>query len=167
MDIYILRHGKAEERSQNITSDSKRRLTEVGKKELEYIGKAIKNLDIEFDLVVSSPLVRAKQTADIILKHVKIKKKSILVWDELKPEISVETTLKKLSRINSSSSILLIGHEPHLSNLISNIISNSDNVDISLKKGGFAHIKGLPEKSGVYGSLRSVMTPKQLKKLCK
>ena len=167
MELYILRHGKAEERSPNITSDSKRRLTEIGKKELDCIGKAIKNLDAEFDYVVSSPLVRARQTADIILKNVKTKKKSLAIWDELKPEVDVEKTIKKLSSINPSFSILLVGHEPHLSSLVSKIISNSYDADISLKKGGFVHIKGIPEKSGFYGSLRSILTPKQLKKLCK
>lgn len=167
MDIFILRHGKAEERSQNITSDAKRRLTEVGKRDLECIGKAIKNLEVEFDYVVSSPLVRAKQTAEIALKHVKSKKKSITIWNELKPEINVTQTIKKLATMRPTSSVLLVGHEPHLTNLISKIISGTESVDISLKKGGFVHIRGSSQKTQVLGSLRSIMTPKQLKKLCK
>ena len=167
MDIYILRHGKAEERSQNITSDSKRRLTEAGKSELECIAQAIKNLDISFDSIVSSPLVRAKQTADITIRNVKSKKKSITIWDELKPEINVNKTIKKLASLNPTSSILLVGHEPHLSLLISQIISGGENADISLKKGGFVHIRGSSHNSELFGSLRSILTPKQLKKLCK
>ena len=167
MDIYILRHGKAEERSQNITSDSKRPLTEAGKRELECISKAIKNFEIEFDIIISSPLVRAKQTAEITLKKVKSKKKSVVIWDELKPEIDVNQTIKKLTSLDPTSSILLVGHEPHLSSLVSQIIAGSDHADISLKKGGFAHIRSTTQKSKLLGSLRSVLTPKQLKKLCK
>jgi len=167
MDIYILRHGKAVERSQNITSDSKRSLTEAGKKEMDCISNAIKNFEIEFDVIISSPLVRAKQTAETALKNVKSKKKSVVIWDELKPEINVMQTIKKLATLNPTSSILLVGHEPHLSSLISQIISGSDNANISLKKGGFAHVRGTPQKSKLIGSLRSVLTPKQLKKLCK
>lgn len=167
MEIYILRHGKAEERSQNITSDSNRRLTEEGKRDLDCIGKAIKNLGNEFDYVITSPLVRAKQTAEIVLKQIKNKKKSILVWNELKPEIDVTLTIKKLSKLQTSSRVLLVGHEPHLTNLIGQIISGTDEVNISLKKGGFVHIRGSPQKSQIRGSLRSILTPKQLKKLCK
>ena len=168
MDIYILRHGKAEERSQNISSDSKRRLTEVGKRDLQCIAKAISNLDIKFDVVISSPLVRAKQTADITLKQVKSKKKTITIWNELKPEIPVNETIKKLATMKPTSSVLLVGHEPHLTMLIGALISpDSNHVDISLKKGGFVHIRGFHEKSRISGSLLCILTPKQLKKLCK
>jgi len=168
MELYILRHGKAQEHTQNSASDAKRQLTEDGKKELECIAKAMKNLEIEADLIISSPLIRAKQTAEIILKHLKNKKKSIIVWNELKPEIEVVKTIKKLITLKSTSSVLLVGHEPHLTNLIGMIIShNSNTVNISLKKGGIAHIRCNPIKTKISGSLRSMMTPKQLKKLCR
>ena len=167
VDIYILRHGKAEDRMNTVTSDSKRRLTEVGKTELEDVSKGIKTLGIEFDVVVSSPLIRAKQTAEIALKHVKSKKKSITIWNELKPEIDVKRTIKKLMSMKPNASVLLVGHEPHLSTLISQMITRSDSAEISLKKGGFAHVRGAIQNSEFMGSLRSIMTPKQLKKLCK
>ena len=83
MELYILRHGKAQEHTQSIVSDVKRQLTETGKKELECIAKAMKNLEIKVDEVISSPLIRAKQTAEITLKHVKSKKKSTVIWNEL------------------------------------------------------------------------------------
>ena len=166
MEIFLLRHGKAEERSYNIRSDSKRKLTEAGKREITFVAKGIRNLNIDFDFVISSPLVRAKQTAEIILKYVNSTK--LLIWNELKPEIDVEKTIKKLATISPSSSVLLIGHEPHLTTLIGTIISpDSKNLNISLKKGGFVHIKASKEKFGILGSLRSILTPKQLKKLCK
>ena len=168
MEIYILRHGKAEERSQNISSDSKRRLTEVGKRDLQHIAKSISNLDIKFDIIISSPLVRAKQTADIVLKHVKNKKKTITIWNELKPEIAVNETIKKLTTMKPISSVLLVGHEPHLTTLIGSLVSSDSNdIDISLKKGGFVHIRCSHEKSTISGSLLSILTPKQLKKICK
>ncbi|MGI9565478.1 MAG: phosphohistidine phosphatase SixA [Nitrosopumilus sp.] len=167
MELYLLRHGKAEERLYNIRSDSKRKLTEAGKKEMEFVAKGIRNLDIDFDFIISSPLVRAKQTAEITLEYVN-NKKPLTIWNELKPEMDVEKTIKKLTAINPSSSVLLIGHEPHLTTLISNVISsNSPSVNISLKKGGLVHIKTSQEKSKILGSLRSILTPKQLKKLCK
>ena len=167
MDIYILRHGKAEQISGNVKSDSKRKLTELGKKELDCIAKSIKTMNIEFTLIVSSPLTRAKQTAEIVMKHVKNKKKSLVIWDELKPEAEVKKTIKKLSVLKPGSNVLLVGHEPHLTTLIGSLISpTSNHVDISLKKGGFVHIKTIPQSSDLTGYLRSILTPKQLQKLC-
>lgn len=167
MELYILRHGKAQEHAQNNASDAKRQLTEVGRKELECVAKAVKHLEIKIDEIISSPLVRAKQTAEIILKHIINKKKSITVWNELKPEMDTVKTIEKLITLKSTS-VLLVGHEPHLTNLIGLIISdNSNTVNISLKKGGLVHIRCNPIKTKMSGSLRSMMTPKQLKKLCK
>lgn len=165
MDVFILRHGKAEERSTNVASDSKRSLTEVGKKDLAEIAKGMKNLDIEFDLIISSPLNRAKETADIISEKL-YKKKKIALWDELKPESDVLDTHKKLAQFPPDAKILLVGHEPHLTNLISSIISPECNVSINLKKGGFVWLRTSSSKSKILGSLRSILTPKQLK-LCK
>jgi phosphohistidine phosphatase len=166
MEIYILRHGKAEEHTQNITSDAKRRLTETGRKELENIAKAIKNLDIKVDTIISSPLVRSKETADIIAKYLLEKKKKTTIWDELKPESNVLETHKKLVKLTPDTKILLVGHEPHLTDLISSIISTNCEVAINLKKGGLVSIRGYSSKSRIVGSLRSILTPKQLK-LCK
>jgi len=165
MDIYILRHGKAEERMSSIKSDAKRKLTVTSKKEVEEIARGIQNFGISFDFVISSPLVRAVETAEIVAKYL-FDKKKITIWDELKPESSVLDTQKKITNFNTSAKILLVGHEPHLSNLITSIISNNSETDISLKKGGFAHIRGNASKSKIVGSLRSLLTPKQLK-LCK
>lgn len=168
MELYLLRHGKAQEHTQNITSDSKRQLTQAGTKELECIAKAMKLLNIRVDEIISSPLIRAKQTADITMQYVKSKKKSVIIWNELKPEIDTVKIIKKLIKLKPSSSILLVGHEPHLTNLITSIISdNSQAVDISLKKGGLVHMRCNVVKSNLSGSLRSLLTPKQFKKLCR
>ena len=167
MDIYILRHGKAEDHIQTISGDQKRKLTDQGKKEVELVAKGIKNLSIEVDYIISSPLIRAKQTADIALKIIKSKRKSLLVWNELKPESGVDSTIKKLKIMKPASSILLVGHEPHLSTLTSKIISGSEDTNIILKKGGLVHLRCSTLRSEFEGSLRSLMTPRQIKKLCK
>ncbi len=168
MDIYILRHGKAEERLLTVKSDSNRKLTEAGKKELHCISKAIKDMDLELDYIASSPLLRAKQTAQIASKYVKRKKRPIAYWDELKPEFDAGAILQKLSTLNPDASVMLVGHEPLLSDLIGAIISQgSHEVSISLKKGGFAHMQGSATNSAVTGILRSILTPKQLRRLCK
>ncbi|MDF2428198.1 MAG: phosphohistidine phosphatase SixA [Nitrosopumilus sp.] len=75
MELYIIRHGKAEEVSQNISSDAKRRLTKTGVRELEYVSKALKIFGIQVDYIFTSPLVRAQETAEIIAKQLLVKKK--------------------------------------------------------------------------------------------
>jgi phosphohistidine phosphatase len=165
MDLYILRHGKATEKTGLVTSDSARKLTENGIREIETISKSLKTLGVKVDYLISSPLNRAKQTADILSNDLLKQKKQFLIWDELKPEIPIEQTKKKISSLDFSS-ILLVGHEPHLSSLIGSIISNSTKIEILLKKGGFAHIELSSNHPKLHGVLKSLMTPKQMKKLC-
>jgi phosphohistidine phosphatase len=164
--MYILRHGKAEEHTKNITSDAKRQLTETGIMELECIVKALKHFDIKVDAIISSPLVRAKETADIMAKHLWKKKKKTIIWDELKPKSNVLDIHKKLIKLPPDAKILLVGHEPHLTSLISSIISPQCDVAINLKKGGFVSMNVNSSKSRIVGTLQSILTPKQLK-LCK
>ena len=165
VELYLMRHGKAQNASTNISSDSKRKLTESGKKEVFNVVKCMERMGIDIDYIASSPLDRAKQTANIVIKNPKYQS-PLFIWNELKPETNVADTISKISSIKSNS-VLLIGHAPHLINLISEIISpNSAELNISLKKGGFAHIQYLPN-SKTEGTLRSILTPKQLKKICK
>lgn len=166
VDMYILRHGKAEEHSKKMTSDAKRQLTETGMMDLECIAKALKNFDIKVDVIISSPLVRAKETANIMAKHLLKKKKKITIWNELKPESNVIDIHKKLIKLPPNAKILLVGHEPTLTNLISSIISHKCDVAINLKKGGFVSMNVNSSKSRIVGTLQSILTPKQLK-LCK
>lgn len=166
MDLYVLRHGKAEERASTVKSDSKRALTETGTKDIQCISKSIRSMAVKFDYVISSPLLRAKQTAEIAFSYVKSKKRSIVFWNELKPESNPERIFKKLSALKPNSVVLLVGHEPVLSELISMIISpGNHDVSISIRKGGFAHLQCFPRDSVMVGTLRSIMTSKQLKSM--
>ena len=167
MDLYVVRHGKAENRSSNVNSDSKRKLTETGISEMHIISKSLGMLEVKLDYLASSPLKRSIQTSEIISKHLLSKKQKIEIWNELKPEINVSETINKMKTLKPNSSLMLVGHEPHLSTLIANLISvDPDNVDITLKKGGFAHIRISSMTHRPVGTLRSLLTPKQLKKLC-
>ena len=165
MEIYILRHGKAEGIGFDVKSDAKRRLTAVGREEMEVIAKGIRNLKASFDYVVSSPLVRAKETAVIVTRHLRGKDMGVTLWDALKPEADVTDAHRLLARLPSDTKILLVGHSPHLTSLISSIISHAD-AAVVLKKGGLAIIDGNPHHLRIVGSLRSLFTPKQLK-LCR
>jgi len=168
MDLFILRHGQAEEISATIKSDSKRKLTVVGKKEIEDVAKSIKSLGIEFDYIITSPLKRAQETALIVATKLKTKKNNQMEWDELKPEGNKKEFYQKLSKLKEDSQILIVGHEPSLSSILGEIISRGgSSCSIDLKKAGFAKIRILSKNPRIHGELKWLLTPRQVKKFIK
>ena len=165
MEIYILRHGKAEGIGFGVKSDAKRRLTAAGREEMEMIADGIQNLKVSFNYAVSSPLIRAKETADIVTRRLNGQDTKVTLWNELKPEADVMNTHRLLVKLPSDTRILLVGHAPHLARLISSIISQTG-AAVILKKGGLAILDGNAHRLRITGSLRSLFTPKQLK-LCR
>ena len=82
MDLFILRHGEAAESSSSLAGDKKRPLTSSGKLEVSEIAKALKIIGLKFDLVITSPLKRAYDTATIVSEVLKLGNK-VQVWKEL------------------------------------------------------------------------------------
>jgi phosphohistidine phosphatase len=162
MDLLVLRHGEAG-RNSRLPGDSKRSLTNEGKQEVTDISYGIQALEIKFDHIFSSPLLRAKQTAEIVAKSVKYKGK-IEELDSLKPEGSRLEFYSILSKLKQDSVVLVVGHEPYLSEMISEGISQS-NCRINLKKSGLARMRILSTLPKIKGELRWLLTPKFLKKL--
>ena len=99
MDLLILRHGEAGRRSPS-PGDSKRSLTAEGKQEIEDLSNGIKSLEVKLDGVFTSPLLRAKQTAEIVAKSLKYKGK-IEELDSLKPEGSKTRVLLCIIKIKT------------------------------------------------------------------
>lgn len=155
MDVYILRHGKAAPPSIRIPSDHARPLTNVGRQELNKTGRALRNMGIRPNILAASPLLRAVQTAETISRYVGA---DVEIWEDLKPETIPDKTLDTIHS-SGADSIMVVGHEPHLTDIISHMIS-SHTVSISLKKGGLACVR-LPMLGG--GVLRYILTPKQMK----
>lgn len=174
MEIYLLRHGKAEERRAGISSDAKRRLTESGRGEMRDIASGIASLGIRPCLVASSPLVRAKATAAIVSESLpkdgKGPKPRIDIWQELKPESDILATHKRLIGMIPDARVMLVGHEPHLSSLASSMVLERHRSDhscsclsLNLKKGGLVMIRGNARGEMIRGFMRSLMTPRQLR----
>ncbi len=154
MDVLLLRHGKAERPSIRVPSDYQRPLTAIGRKEVERVGRAIRRMGINLDVLATSPLVRAAQTAGIVSGYVGVE---AIEWDELKPETDPRDTIDMVEAAGADT-ILLVGHEPHMSSMISQMISDGSAV-VSLKKGGLACVR-VPVLGP--GRLRYVLTPRQL-----
>ena len=168
-----MRHGCAGNRLSDPTKDTKRQLTVSGKKEVVEIAKSLKKLGVNFNVIISSPLTRAFQTAKIIAKEYKLIEQ-IEQFEELKPNGSKDFLYNKLSKSNIDSVILIVGHEPYLSSMINDIISKNDDTDrnyntnhnnIILKKAGLSRIKITSTVPKLKGELRWLLTPRILKKL--
>jgi phosphohistidine phosphatase len=178
MDMFILRHGEAGKKLTGINNkDSERALTVAGQKEIADVANSLKELGITFDLIISSPLKRAHQTAAIVAKTLK-KEKRMEDWNELKPEANKKELYRKLSsstQFKRYSSVLIVGHEPYLTDMISEIISDgkgdggiSNGGHIVLKKAGLARI-GITSFTppNLHGELKWLLTPRHLKYIIK
>lgn len=162
MDLFILRHGEAGQRVSTGRGDFQRSLTTAGQKEVSDIAKSLKELGTKFDVVITSPLKRAHQTAAIVAKTLKIEKK-MQDWDELSPEGNRIDLYNKLSHLKQQSLVLVVGHEPYLSKMVSEIIfDGNDGGRIALKKSGLARIRIISSTPKFQGELRWLLTPKLL-----
>ena len=162
MDLFILRHGEAGQRASAGRGDFQRSLTTAGQKEVSDIAKSLKELGTKFDVVITSPLKRAHQTAAIVAKTLKIEKK-MQDWDELSPEGNRIDLYNKLSHLKQQALVLVVGHEPYLSKMVSEIIfDGNDGGRIDLKKAGFARIRIISSTPKFQGELRWLLTPKLL-----
>lgn len=167
MELYILRHGEASRRIQTGSKDSERGLTVTGQEEVEDVAKAISELGIKLDFIVTSPLKRAYQTAIIVAKELNFKNGNVKEWDELKPEGKREELYRKMTQFKQESSIMIVGHEPYLSIMVSEIVFGNGSGNIVLKKAGLARINVISFEPQIKGELRWLLTPKHLKKLGK
>jgi len=169
LDLFILRHGYAGNRLSDPMKDIKRELTISGKKEVVEIAKSLKKLGVKFNVIFSSPFTRAFQTAQIIAEEYKLTEQ-IEQSEELKPDGSKGSLYNKLSKLSIDSVILIVGHEPYLSGMINDIISNDNynknhNNNIILKKAGLSRIKITSTVPKFKGELRWLLTPRILKKI--
>jgi phosphohistidine phosphatase len=165
MDLFILRHGEAGKRIASGDKDSERPLTVAGQKEVADISKSLQDLGIKFDFIITSPLKRAHQTAAIVAKAFKNEKK-IKDWTELSPEGDRLELYRKLSQFKEPSSVLVVGHEPYLSEIISEIICDGKIGHIVLKKAGLAKIRIISSAAPkMQGELRWLLTPRHMKNI--
>jgi phosphohistidine phosphatase len=164
MDIFVLRHGEAGKRLPSASKDAERSLTAAGKKEVEDVADSLDELGVEFSRIATSPLKRARETADIVAKKLKMQD-NLEDWDELKPEGSIMELYSRLSKLPQDSSVLLVGHNPYLSTFIGEVISGNNNCRIDLKKAGLARVRVATSNPKITGELRWLLTPKQLRRM--
>ncbi|MCC5636507.1 phosphohistidine phosphatase SixA [Nostoc sp. CHAB 5844] len=150
MELYLIRHGIAQERQAGI-KDEERHLTKEGRQKTEKVAQRLLKLDFQFDLIVTSPLVRARQTAEI------------LVATGLGSQLEESPHLAPGGHLSSwlvywlepknyaqNTQLALVGHEPDLSNWAEIILWGEVKGCLVLKKAGMIGVK-LPEAGSVVG----------------
>jgi phosphohistidine phosphatase len=161
MNLFILRHGKAEKSSDGIP-DAARALTRDGKEEVKKVAKWLKRNKIGFDAIASSPLKRARETAKIVAS-VLDQKDRLVVWDELAPGGDLDTVCYHASGYGENASVIVIGHEPGLSMLISKITGDTREGTFGLAKAGLAKIRNFSYTRRPSGNIQWLLTPKSMK----
>ncbi|MGA2247386.1 MAG: phosphohistidine phosphatase SixA [Verrucomicrobiota bacterium] len=166
MELYLLRHGLAVERGERgLEDDSARPLTVKGRRQLRKSAGAIRKLGGRIDLILSSPYRRARQTAEIVARELKLKKR-LKYAQALAPGGAVRNLLRQLGREQPApDKVLLVGHEPDLSRLVSLLTSGSQQLQLDFKKGGLCKLEGGKLRAGKCASLVWLLTPKQMRTL--
>ena len=149
MKLYFLRHGEADWPDWK-RSDDERPLTKRGKKEMRDVAKFVADLKVRPDLIITSPLPRASQTAEIAADYLKAK----LRKDELlAPGFGIDQLRTVLKR-HRAKTLMLVGHEPDFTNIISELTGAS----LKLSKAGVALVDVDPESEA--GKLLWLFAPK-------
>ena len=161
MIIYFLRHASAGERMSNPKKDEKRPLDKTGIEQCGYVGRALTALDVQVDVIFSSPLKRATQTASLVGNEMGYEGK-LQLTEALRPEASFADFRKLLDKYAKYESIMVVGHNPNLSEFLGRAISeNGCEATVDLKKAGVARVE-MERNSGV---MQWCLTPKALRQL--
>jgi phosphohistidine phosphatase len=156
MIIYFLRHASAGKSGPNLSKDERRPLDEEGILQARYIGRILTNLDLQVEQIVSSPLKRALQTASLVANELAFET-AVQTDDALRPEAEHAQFQALLSRLRKYASVMVVGHNPSLTEFLSKTISvGSGAALVELKKGAVAKV----EMTGRKGTLHWLVTPK-------
>lgn len=166
-EIYLMRHGIAADREPGgAADDAKRPLTLEGKLKLRGIAKGLKRLGVGWDWVISSPLKRAVETADVVVEELGAAAPRDLCEALVPGDGSAHKVIAFLAQHPERSRVLLVGHEPSLSELASELLGAEHDARLAFKKGGcclIAYDEFPSPKSP--GLLEWWLTPRLLRKL--
>src|SRR5579862_9213532 len=136
-ELYLIRHGLAEERGEAWPDDAKRPLTPEGISSMRKEARGLARLGVSFDVVLSSPLVRARQTADLVAAGLD-PRPPLLNVDSLSPDGSYAAVMSDLEKHARKTRIALVGHEPAIGELAARLIGSRHALEF--KKGAVCRI---------------------------
>jgi phosphohistidine phosphatase len=161
MILYFLRHASAGEHFANPKKDEKRALDKDGIEQCGYVGRALAALQVQVDTIVSSPLKRCTQTASLVGNEIGYEGR-LQLDPGLRPEAGLGDFRKLLDKYARLEAIMVVGHNPNLSQFLGSVISDSGcEASLELKKGAVARV----ELRRASGTLQWYVTPKVLRTL--
>ncbi len=164
MLLYLVRHGIAIDREDpKCPAEAERYLTEEGIKKTREVARGVAAVAEDADLFLSSPYVRAMQTAEIFASAFEYPKEKIRKTDLLLPGAQVAALFREIAKHKDAETIFCFGHAPHLDEVIAAVLGSKRDAT-SLKKAGVACLD-LRRYSPPLGILAWLATPKLLKHL--
>lgn len=165
MQLVIVRHadaGDAEEFAKTGQPDSLRPLTRKGRRQARSTARALTALVPRVDLVVTSPYTRARETCDVLAEVYgeKVERGST---DTLEPDQPPDEFVRWMRERRDADVIAAVGHEPHLSTLATWLLASREDMHLRIKKAGACLIAFEDRPAKARGTLRWLLTPKQLK----
>lgn len=166
MELYIVRHGIAIDREDpKCPADPDRFLTAEGIEKTSEVAKGLAKISEAPDLVLTSPYVRAVQTAEIVGEALEYSKQKIRKTEALLPGAEPQQLFRELTREKDLSAVFVFGHAPHLDELIATALGSKHSIS-ALKKAGVALVE-LKRLTPPNGQLVWLATPKLLRKVGK
>lgn len=165
MEVLLLRHAEAGEADpQRWPDDSDRPITAEGREKQAAMARSLRKAGLGFDHLVTSPLLRARETADVVAEVFEYRDEPV-VSDALKPGAAAEAMIHLLAKFPPDSRVALVGHEPHLSRTAAALIGRSGDARLDFKKSGAMLIEfdGAPTLGT--GTLELLLKPKTVRRL--
>ena len=167
MNLYIIRHSLAvEPGTPGFEDDSQRPLIDKGQKRMQDISRGLQALDVRLDLVLSSPYIRARQTAEILADGFKMKARPTLT-ESLTPMGNPDHLINEINEKYAVNNLAVVGHEPFLSELISILLTGGANMFVDMKKGSVCCLAFDGSRLDHNAILTWLLTPAQLIKIGK
>ena len=158
MEIYLMQHGPALPKEQ----DPDQGLAPAGEARIHASGKALKKMGVNFDVILSSPKKRSRQTASIVAEEIGFPSEKIIETEKVKAMAPPDETIKALTEHSGNKKILIAGHLPSVAEIASFLLTEGSKAIVEFEMGGCCRIdvEDLPTHSG---HLRWYLTPEQLK----
>ena len=167
MQLLIIRHAIAEDREEfarSGASDDDRPLTAFGKRRMRRNARGLRRVAPRIDVLATSPLVRADQTAHIVADEFHLT--DMQTVEALRPDARLRDALRWIAKQPADAVVAVVGHEPHLSTMVTWLISGVEEERVTLKKGGAALIEfGARRPAAGGGRLEWLLAPAQLRSL--
>lgn len=157
MQLLLIRHAEA-------SDDAPRPLTEGGRQAQRLVSDALKRMGMTFDRLLTSPLLRARETAEITAKAVEFRG-AIEATPALGDDFSVEGLLERLAMLPAEATVACIGHEPHLSRFAAALVTPDGALSLEVKKSGVIGIRCEGHPARGRGTLLFAFRPDELLRL--